>query len=374
MDNFKLNPNRTYLLCRPRGGFNDAMVQIEKCRLYAIKYNRILVVDTTRSGIKLPFQDVFTAQENFGCEVLGWTPEMISAFDEFTSVYPPEVCHRVSTYGTKWVSQYKYYVDAETGRELNFDAAIDHKAQLIVYEQAGGGPASFAALDRLSLVPKIVQLVLNNLQHLNADFDAVHIRHSDYKTDFAAFLTRLRSVLRARPVLICSDSADAISSAAKILHPTTKLLSVTETPDLGGVTLHGANELDATEALVDLLSDLFALSLSRRLFFTSLSGGHTDDLRVSGFSLLAFILNKNPNTVRRLLAAGDSTVVDRLLADATPDFNAIRRFHLLNYFRWNKPVILQAFSRNRRAKRQSAPPEKVGARYVGNTESAAPLK
>ncbi|MCG3267383.1 hypothetical protein [Yoonia sp. I 8.24] len=372
MADFKLDLNRTYLLCRPRGGFNDVMVQIEKCRLYAIKFNRVLIIDTTRSGMKLPFQDVFTAQDSFGCEVLGWTSEMIPAFDEATSVYPSEICHRVSSYATNWVPQHKYFVDTETGRELNFDAAIDHSEQVIVYEQAGGGPASFAALDRLSFVPKFARLITNNLRHLNANFDAVHIRHSDYKTDFATFLTRLRPVLRGRQVLICSDSADAISSASKILHPTTTLLSVTETPDLGGVPLHSTDELDATEALVDLLSDLIALSLSRRLFFTSLSGGHTDDLRISGFSLLAFILNKNPDTVRRLLAAGDPAEIDWQFAKATRDSSVTRRFHLINYFRWNRRVITQAYSRNRRAKRQSAPPEQVGARYVGNTSNTAP--
>jgi hypothetical protein len=374
MADFKLDPTRTYLLCRPRGGFNDAMVQIEKCRLYAIKYNRVLIIDTTCSGIRIPFDDVFTAQENFGCEVLGWNFEMIPAFDAAKFVYPPEIRHRISTYGTKWIPQYAYFADAETGRELNFDAAIDHSEQVIVYEQAGGGPASFAALDRLTLAPKIAQLVLNNLHHLNANFDAVHIRHSDYKTDFATFLTRLRSVLRGRPVLICSDSADAISAASEILHPTTTLLSVTKTPDLGGAPLHGANELDDTEALIDLLSDLFAMALSRRLFFTSLSAGHTDDLRISGFSLLAFILNKNPDTAKRLFAAGDSTEIDRLFANPMRDFSVIRWFHLMNYFRWNRRVIVKALSRNRSAKRQSAPPERVGARYVGNTPNTAPLK
>ncbi|SFR34925.1 hypothetical protein SAMN04488005_0731 [Yoonia tamlensis] len=366
MADFICDPRKTYLLCRPRGGFNDAMVQIEKCRLYAIKYNRVLLIDTTRSGIRMPFQDVFTPQEHFGCEVLGWTDGMIPAFDALTSVYPREICHRISSYETEWVPQHAYYVDTLTGCELNFDAAQDHSEQLIVYEQAGGGPASFAALDRLCLVPQIARLIVDNLRSLSADFDAIHIRHSDYKTDFATFLTRLRSVLRGRSVLICSDSAQAISAAAEILHPTTTVFGVTQTPDLGGVPLHNAATLDRTEALVDLLSDLFALALSRRLFFTAVNEDQTDDLRISGFSLLAFILNKNPDTVKRLLAAADPSDADRLFARTRPAHGPVQWLRFAHYLHWNRHVVTQAHSRNRRARRQSVPPERIGARYVGN--------
>lgn len=56
-----------YLLCRPRGGINDTLNQIELCWRYARSYNRILVVDTeylVSSGICISFSELFETHKN----------------------------------------------------------------------------------------------------------------------------------------------------------------------------------------------------------------------------------------------------------------------------------------------------------------------
>ncbi|MEO1399506.1 MAG: hypothetical protein AAFU56_11660, partial [Pseudomonadota bacterium] len=68
----QIDPEKRYFLSRPRGGFNDSMVQIEKSRLYAEKFNRVLVLDTSRSGLREQLDTLFTVPDNFGCEVLLW--------------------------------------------------------------------------------------------------------------------------------------------------------------------------------------------------------------------------------------------------------------------------------------------------------------
>ncbi len=65
-----------FLVCRPRGGFNDTLTQIEKTRRYAIEYGRTLVLDTTRSGLGCRLDRLFHVRDTFGCKVLVWTEEL----------------------------------------------------------------------------------------------------------------------------------------------------------------------------------------------------------------------------------------------------------------------------------------------------------
>ena len=55
----QLDPGKRYLLSRPRGGFNDAMVQLEKSAMYAEKYGRVLLLDMSRSGLRAQIDDIF---------------------------------------------------------------------------------------------------------------------------------------------------------------------------------------------------------------------------------------------------------------------------------------------------------------------------
>ena len=48
-----------YVLCRPRGGLNDMLCEIEKCRMYAQQHGRKLLIDTAFSGFKDHFWRYF---------------------------------------------------------------------------------------------------------------------------------------------------------------------------------------------------------------------------------------------------------------------------------------------------------------------------
>lgn len=88
------NPSKTQkiLLCRPKAGFNDILVQIYKCKKYAIRFNRKLYVDTSRSYVHTCFSNYFisTDQLEFG------TPPNLEQYNE--SVYPTFLRGKVHTY------------------------------------------------------------------------------------------------------------------------------------------------------------------------------------------------------------------------------------------------------------------------------------
>jgi len=334
---FQLDPNKRYLLSRPRGGLNDSLVQIEKSRLYAAKYDRVLVLDTSRGSFEGHFASLFCLSNDFGCEVIHWDEGMTAAFDEAASVKPIELTNRVSSYNARYVLSGNHRIDAETGCVLGFDHSRDHDAHVLVYDQGGGGPGAIQLLTRLTLRPDAANEIVNRLLTLGPIFDAVHIRHSDYQTEFETFLKGLRLVLKGRRVVMCSDSADAKLAAARILHPTTTLLSASDIPDTGGRPLHrdrGGGD-DVRKTLLDMLTDFFALSLAENLFFTSLSSGNKNGMTFSGFSLLAAGLGQHPETNEHLLSSAKPQALKRLFKRARSKFNPVRWLHHLNYRRLN---------------------------------------
>lgn len=364
----KLDPEKRYLLARPRGGFNDAMVQFGRARLYAAKYNRVLVVDMSRSGFRGPITDTFRIPEGFGCELVDWNDDVASAFDAATSVKPDVLRHNISKYKTRWRKRRRGSAFFSKGRQVSFDHSKDHAEQVLVSEQAGGGRASLDVLQAMSLTAEMANTVARRVRKLGRGYDAVHIRHSDYKTDFKAFLTRLRPVLQGRRVLICSDSHAAKQAAESILDPSTTVLSVSDIPDLGGAPLHAKDVTDYEAANVDMLCDLFAMALADNLMFTTLSGAHQSRSKVAGFSLLADSLRRHPEWVRNLLSLADTEVFDDLfpsgpVAIDRPDLR--RRLRLLDLWRWNYRAKRVAAVRAREAAGRPLRPEEIPPRFLG---------
>jgi len=345
----QLDPNKRYLLSRPCGGLNDILVQIEKSRLYAQKYGRVLLLDASRSGLHAQLDTMFTTDEDFGCEIVHWNDDMITAFDSAESVLPHELRHRISSYVVAYDNSVKMRRDTETKVPILFNAAHDHAEQVLVYEQSGGGFVSFQLLKRLKLRPELAETILRRIEALGSNYDAVHIRHSDYRTKFAKFLKRLRPALKRRRVLMCSDSVKAKDAASRILHSSTEVLSVSDIPDTNGKALHRAKGLDVHENNIDLLSDLFALSAADSLFFSRLNQKEGSKVTVSGFSLLANMLHCNRGVVKNLFSSLDPKRIDRVLDREPRKSSLLRRLRLLDVYRWNFEAKRKAASRNRSA-------------------------
>lgn len=324
----QLDTAKRYLLSRPRGGFNDTFVQLEKSALYAEKFGRVLILDMSGSGIGAQLDTLFDGSFDVGPELVVWDADIAQACDRADSVYPDFVKNRLSSYSVVVKFKPIRLVEKMSDKTLNFDHSCDHDAQLLVYDQFGGGCASFRALKRLRLRADVANEIVARLLPLGRGYDAVHIRHSDYKTQFRRFLVQLRPLLRKRRVLICSDSVAAKSAAQKILHRSTSVMSVADIPDIGRRALHQAKELDAYDRNLDLLCDLFGMALSDQLFFTQVTAKGSGRRLYSGFSLLAELLRRNKDVVRQLLANADQEAVEALFAPSPQVPGLYRRLQL----------------------------------------------
>lgn len=326
-----------YLLCRPNGGLNDTLVQLELCRCHAARFGRTLIVDTARSGLRLSFDAVFAPRHDFGPPVIVWNPQLAQELDRRASVRPSALAGRISTYVSVWDTDLDNTVERDSRQRIVFDLDRDHPETLLVHEQPGGGKRGFGFLQRVALVPWIADAVAARLLPLGADYDAIHVRNTDLSTDYLRLFERCRGLFAGRRLLVCSDSAEVKRRAALVFADST-ILSVADIPDTAGEGLHWSELSDPRRAAVDLFCDLVAIGRSRTFVFTAVEERRGRRAGFSGFSVLADMLRQQPAAVRTLFAAGNPDLVAALFqAAASPRGRPVARrsFALLDQWRWN---------------------------------------
>lgn len=326
-----------YLFCRPHGGLNDTLVQLELCRRHAARFGRTIVVDLSRSGLRLPFDDVFAAGQGFGAPVLGLTPDLARAFDDCRSVKPLPIAGRVSSYVAEWNAKADCTTERQSGVRVTFDFDRDHPETLIVHEEAGGGTRGFGFLRHVALAPAIADVVARRLVPLGVDYDSIHVRHTDLSTDYVALFANCRRLFAVRRLLVCSDSAEVKAYAATVFADSA-ILSAADIPDLPGQPLHEAKGENPEKTTVDLLCDLFAIARSSTYVFTAVRSRGGRRPGFSGFSVLADMLRQQPAVVRGLLARADPALLSLLFETQHPHRRTGGIRHMLarlDQWRWN---------------------------------------
>ena len=145
-----------YLLCRPLGGMNDMMSQIEKCCQYAEQSNRILIIDTNPKNTKFfrdDFSNYFTSHHKNLFLDVSEHKEILNKLHAF----PEFLTHRIFDYdSTMWPSkEYAYYYDTSDKSSpptpLTFDFSKDYPHPLLVHHMWGGGEMAHLAFLRFRL-------------------------------------------------------------------------------------------------------------------------------------------------------------------------------------------------------------------------------
>ncbi|PPC88319.1 MAG: hypothetical protein CTY31_03855 [Hyphomicrobium sp.] len=108
-----------YVLCRPRGGLNDILCEIERCWAYSEKYNRTLVVDTTKSGFRDDLSKYFEVKDQRAPVVLSLDTDLINAFNKMTA-YPPALAGQIKNYEVRWNYDWGGFEHTITGERTQF--------------------------------------------------------------------------------------------------------------------------------------------------------------------------------------------------------------------------------------------------------------
>lgn len=296
----------TYVLCRPRGGLNDTLCQIERCWQYADSTGRVLVVDAVRSNFSGTLADFFVPRSETLRVVFDPDSRMLEELDSL-SCFPRHLRGRLRTYRPVPSPRGHGYQDAESSGPLTFRFRRSYREQVLVHEKAGGGMKSFHFLERVVLGDALRRLVLERLGPLGEGYKAVHVRNTDIRTDVDRLFQGIAPLVHGHTLLVCSDDARVIDRARSFFS-SSRVVSVSEVPDRNGAPLHHGEAMgDASmcrKQAVDAIVDLLSLGGADTVYYAkdSVHGAGVSQRRmVSGFSRLAHHLSQNKCVIDALL-------------------------------------------------------------------------
>ena len=325
-----------YVLCLPtRCGFNDVLTLIWDSYSYAKKFNRHLIVDTRLSGLHDSLSSYFTVRNEFSGVEIELSMQQFHDFNKM-SCYPdeyqgklPQLYHYRSNYvrskATNAIiekiitvgnlirysirptldqipfSRADYFKTIACGyfKKSHLKSLSEHGEQLVIHHRSGGGDYAIHALSMLQLRKEVQEHVRSKLEICGPDYDALHIRHTDYKTNYVPFVKDIKPKLENRTLLLCSDNPDVIDTVRAMLDRTKVVVLsdiLSKRRIKSGVPLHrnGFADMAFTRRRnLDMLTDLMAMANSRHLYFTQILNLR-GKLSYSGFSRLAKHLHERP--------------------------------------------------------------------------------
>ncbi len=290
---------KRYMLCRPTGGLNDTFCHIERCFVYAKRFHRTLIID-------LSFSDGLTDLRKFFLPLQSDQEVVLNAnlddlrFLNALDCFPTAFSGKLFDYKTVWGRDEQGTMinrDSKSGVSLQIDLSIDYPEPMLLYHHKGGADFGIEFLKRFTLEAHLADEVLARILAIGPDYSAVHIRNSDYKTDWVQFLRKIRRQLRNKTVLVCSDDFEVVQEVDTILE-SSSIKRVSDVAFKDGKPLHireisvEAKDAVARSALIDLL----ALGGASDLYITPTKSGP-----ISGFSQLAGSLCRNKDVINSLL-------------------------------------------------------------------------
>lgn len=340
-----------YILCIPKNcGFNDTMCQIDEAYKFSKKTNRKLIIDTRLSclaDLLSNYMEILDPSDNIeldlternikylnnlSCYPKELTGKIDSIFDSFSEGKSSSIYQSNRAYKIFKPARIEYFINSQNYilellkktsiakifttyykniRSLNLlilnsPFFINNEASVIIHHQYGGGEGSIQAIKLFKLKDDITKLMKNKLNTLGLDYDSIHIRNTDYKTNYVIFLQSIQSNLIGRKVLVCTDNYYVLESAREILKES-EVISFNEYYNLNNDNqevspLHhcqkGLLQNEIFNKNLNVFIDLIGISKSINFYYTSLNKNRENTL-ISGFSKLGENLKNNKSLVDR---------------------------------------------------------------------------
>ena len=289
---------KKFLLCRPRGGLNDLLNQCWKCYRYASDHQRLLVIDTQSTAYSECLGRYFTSSVPNLKFISDSDVENILHSIENT-VFPDLSPETLGSYTGTYVKDFPAFVSTSTKKLLTFDFSRSYDQDVLLHDSSGGGADGHRLLGLLRVSEEIKKELKRRLSLLSENYYSIHVRNTDYKTDFVDFINSILREISGRNVFISTDSSEVVRYCKHKLG--SKCFSFSETLSDDDWGLHSRSRPNKHLTLnKDAILDLFTLAASKKLFFTKVNDGV-----YSGFSILAYSLFLNKEILGAVLLDGE---------------------------------------------------------------------
>ncbi len=245
------------------------MCQLEIVWRYCRKFNRTMVIDTRGSGM----------------------------LDDLLGYYQIKPCRDVRMMG---VSDTGWDIRCENNEILGrsgdgaplferqwfqphgFDLTQDHPDQVLVHPKHGGGDLGIFFMQRLIPREFVKAHLRAAIAPLGGDYLGVHIRNTDYSTDYVSAFAAMAHKIPGRTVVVCSDDSRAIAYFQDTYGHQCTMRTTSDMSNTHGKPLHYDTSRIARHSNLAMLTDLYALAMGGRMCMVD-----TANTKRSGFAVLA---------------------------------------------------------------------------------------
>jgi hypothetical protein len=276
-----------YIVCRPMCGIIDKISVIKTCLDYAIKFNRVLIIDTSTDY----FNDDINEYINIHSpHVYTGSADSILPKIMHLSIYPPN---------TKLKPKYteedkKMHLSYEV---KSLDLSKDYSETILFYTNCKGhSNTSEDAIELLKMStfnPKVLDIYKSRRAQLPENYVGLHIRNTDYKSNVPEFIESHKDVLMNQTIFLASDNKNTIDEFKEIFGD--RLITFANIPDNNGKPIHEGYERtkeESREYNIDTFVDILLLANATNYYYSH---------KTSGFSISIADLRKQPNLLKKLV-------------------------------------------------------------------------
>jgi hypothetical protein len=167
-----------YLVCFPGGGLGNMLWNINMAINYAKKYDRKLIIDSTKKGwFKMNIFDFINITEP---TILN---EPVHFVNESLKVYDPKVNMPLNK---------------------NYDDEI-------IYNYSAMQPQNFKVFNYITIKKVILDTFNKRLKLLPRSYIGLHIRNTDKKSDYRLFIEKHAAELENNSIFLATDNIDVIT-------------------------------------------------------------------------------------------------------------------------------------------------------------------
>lgn len=257
-----------YVLCLPKGGFNDMLQQIMLCFNYSVKYNRLLVIDTKSTR---EFNDEIKKYFD-----LTHSNIYNKAFSDFVSLVRDSNMTFYPSWNTRdnfdtlmLQSRYTHGIGITYN---NMPTALDfskiYDEDIIVHCACGGGDGAIRFFNIFPTTPLAISFLKERYGLLSNPYLALHIRHTDYKSDISLFIEKVTlHIAEYECVFLATDNKDVIAQFKTLFGD--KIKSFSTINGIEGKTMHYALPKISQTYALDIICDYLLLVTADTYHYSS---------------------------------------------------------------------------------------------------------
>ncbi len=253
---------------------------------YAIKYNRCLIIDSTKvAWFKHDIHDYF--EFNHPNIFIG---DRTTLYDSLSTLptYPKKLKGRLSTFNAYYIKDKSYMTPDNIPTQFNLKKP--YIEDVLLFSNCDAGYDFKLILNYIKCKSNVLAVYNERYLKLPYNYVGIHIRNTDHSSDVNTFVAKNKEIFM-NPIFLASDNAQTIQTL-KTTYPT--ILTFSTIPDNKGACIHyNHKEIDQSVFIIDCITDLLLVASGSQYHYSC---------NKSGYSAIAKFLFDYKDILKKILS------------------------------------------------------------------------